>query len=169
MTWLPRRACFLGLWLLAAAWSPAARAEVLGQISSVAIGSAPVRIVLTDGPALAIRVRALPAGHKLFLVIRRLHAASPPGVLYNLFLDLDAGAALPADGDPRTLGTINFFAAVPPGGDVAAVSFDITQNLRAVAAKGGLTRGMPVTIVPMETPAPGAGTVLGSVELVAEH
>ena len=168
MIWLPRRAFCMLTGLLALLSGTPARAELLGQVSPVALGGAPARVTLTSGPLLAARLRALPPGHKLFLVIRRMRATHPPSVLYNLFVDLDAGAAAPAAGDPRAVGTINFYAAVPPGDQAPTVSFDITKNLLALAAKGRLANGMSVTIAPMETPASEAGAVLGSVELVEE-
>jgi hypothetical protein len=168
MTWLLRGALFMMPGLLVLLSCAEARAEVLGQAPSIALGSAPVRVTLTNGPMLAARVRSLPPGHKFYLVIRRLRATGPPGVLYNLFLDLDAGATPPAEGDPRAVGAINFYAAVPPGGNAPTVSFDITENLIALVAKSGLANGLSVTIAPMETPAPDAGAVLGSVELVEE-
>ena len=172
MTWIPRRAfslLFGCLVLLPPAEVRAeVRAEVLGQAASVALGSAPVRVTFGGGAAVATRVRALRPGQKIWLVVRRLRASGPPGVLYSLFLDLDAGAVRPGESDPRSVGTINFYAAVPPNDTAPTVSFDITKNLVALVAKTGLRNEMSVTIVPTAPPAPDAGAVLGSVELVVE-
>ena len=169
MSWLSRRAACLLLGTLGTPLASPAQANVLGQASSIALGRVPVRVAIVEGPLVATRIRALPSGHRLILVARRLRAAAPPGVLYRLLLDLDPGAALPGEKDPRDAGIINFYAAVPPGGNPSTVSFDITANLRAILAKGGLAHGLTVTIAPMETPADGADAAIGALELVEEQ
>lgn len=168
MGWLSRRTVGLSLVCLAVLPAAAARAEVLGGAVSVALGSGPVRIALGQGPAVAARTRGLPAGRRIFLVLRDLRAAAAPGVLYNVFLGLDAGAPLPAGSDPRAVGVINFYSAVAPGDAPLTVSFDITGSLRSLAAGNALRNELAVTIAPADRPAADAGAVLGAVELVME-
>ena len=160
----------IGLLLASLAIAPpaAARAEVLGRATSVALGGGPVRVNLGRGADVAARVRALPSGRKFYLVVHGLHADAAPGVLYDLFLDLDATGPLPAAGDATSVGTINFYAAVPPNDRAPTVSFDITKQVRALAARPEPLRDVSVTLAPAEPPAAEARAFLGSVELVAE-
>ena len=148
-------------------WS-SARAEVLGQAQSVALGANPVRVVLGSGPPVAARLKALPTGRRVFLVIRHLRATAPPGVVYDLFLGLDTDSKPLGHPNTQPIGAINFFAAVPPNDTAPTISFDITKNLLALSASNGLRNDMAITIVPAGVPAADAGTVLGSVELVLE-
>lgn len=144
----------------------AARASVLAQAPSVALGDGPVRVPLGSRSALSERVRSMASGRKIWLVVRQLHADIQPGVVYSLYLDLPAGSALPADSDPRLVGTINFYAAVPPNDTAPTVSFDITKNLIRVLNGSGSSSELVLAIVPAGRPIGHA--VLGSVELIVD-
>ena len=122
------------------------------------------------------RVKALPKDKRLSLIVKNLQADLPPGVLYQLYLELPEGAK----GDKRTphlVGTINFFDAVrhgdahakkPKKGPDRFFQFDITNLARTLHARNLLTATPTLTIAPAGAPAEKANPVIGEI-LVVEH
>ena len=153
----------------------ATSAATTGEIT---LTDKPVRVVLaqkeTSAP-LGSLLRNLPAGHRLYLVLKGLSATQPPGVVYHLYLELPPGAT-PAENDPRYVGTFNFFNFVPlPDADrsardasTPAYSFDVTDIVRTLQARGLLGDSISVTIVPGGRPANGAKAVIGEIALVEQ-
>lgn len=132
----------------------------------VELGAGPTTVTL-DGPEVLSRLDAL-GSRRLHLVLRGLRASQPPGVLYHVYLGLPAGAT-PTGDDPRHVGVVNFYAALATA-DPAKVfySFDATEVVRTLRARGLLRAPLTVTFHPAGEPAPGAQAVVSRVELVAE-
>ena len=168
MTGLPRRAFGLLAGCMGLLPVGVARADILARTGPIALGAEPVRVSLGSGPDLTARLRALAPGRKVRLVIRGMHADSPPGVLFGLFLGLEPDAVLPDDDDPRAVGTINFYAAQSPLDVPFTMSFDVTKKLRLLVDKMRPSNEISLTVVPMDSPARNAGAMLGAVELLLE-
>jgi hypothetical protein len=106
----------------------------------------------------------LPRGNKqAYLVLQDIFADSPPGVGYDVYLDLPAGRP-PGRGDAHYVGTINFF-------DTASdhrreVRLNITDRLKALAEEGQLNATPSVTVVPGATAQ--AESQIGSVAIEVE-
>ena len=126
--------------------------------------------------ALPARIQALAKDKHLSLIVKNLKADAPPGIVYDLYLDLPAGAK----GDkmtPHFIGTINFFDAVRHGdghekmaqkGPERFYQFDITNLARTLHGKNLLAASPTVTIAPAGTPAEKANPVIGEIYIV-EH
>ena len=153
---------------------PDSRSEPMEQgggpakAAEIELGAGPTTVTL-DGRGGASRLDAL-GSRRLSLIVRGLRAGKPPGVLYHLYLNLPAGT-VPAGDDPRHVGIINFYAA--PTGDAAKAdpdrifySFDATEAVRVLRARGLLSDPLTVTFYPAGTPEPGAKAVVSRVELV---
>jgi tyrosinase len=144
------------------------------------LGAEPVRASLqaTAAPAagvapLAGRLAALPESHRLYLVIDNFKADAQPDTLYRVYLDLPDGP--PSDPvNSNYVGSFNFFAAVPHGGDhdhgdiARSISFDITDIASNLDAKGLLKAQHVVTIVPATPPAGDAKPVVGDISFVEQ-
>ena len=112
-----------------------------GKSMTIAVAGGPV--VLGNGPTqvvceaknLGFRVQTLTPNQRIYLVLRELHAAEQPGVLYHLYLDLPQGSQ-PEKNDPHYVGSLNFFNAVPLEGASAGPdaglfrSYDLTTLLK---------------------------------------
>jgi hypothetical protein len=140
----------------------------------VRLVEAPVRVPLSPpagGAGIASAIESMEPGERLFLVLRDLSAAEPPGVLYHLYLSLPPGA-VPAEDDPRHAGSINFYAAVrpePAEPGSAFHSFDVTEAIRALGERGELDEPLMLTILPAGEPAGGSGATVGRIELVVQR
>ncbi len=153
--------------------TPSPLARSAGPLS---LGTQPATAALA-GPALASPLAA--AGHRRYLLLRGLTASAQPGVTYSVYLDLPAGVT-PTANDPRWLGTVNFFAArppgAPPGPDAPSprnhdeerlfFSFDLTDTLAALRRGGLLLPHTTVTFIPDGRPQHGARVVVGRLEIV---
>lgn len=146
---------------------PMEQGNVLARAAGVELGAGPTRVALGGGDV-AARLAAL-GSRRVHLVIRGLRAANPPGVLYYAFLGLPAGA-VPADEDPRHVGILNFYAAQtgPVDPDRIFYSFDATDAVRTLRARGELRDSVTVTFYPVGNLEPGAKPVISRVELVEE-
>ena len=120
------------------------------------------------------RAGTVSATKRWYLMLRGLHAATQPGVLYAVYLDLPANAS-PAQYADHLVGTINFFDAVPhPGHESATVdktrfvSFDASEVVRTLREKKLLTATPAVTIVPIGRPAADAKPVVEEISLVEQ-
>lgn len=128
----------------------------------VALGPAPVRVVLAVSSAdRAALVRAAGAG-KALLRLSHLSARAQPGVVWRVYV------GLPEDTEPdeaRGVGTVNFFNVVAlAGGRPKAdqpLDFAIGRQL------GNLTgeEGVAVTFVAEGAPAPGSDATIGRIEI----
>ncbi|MEB3157609.1 MAG: hypothetical protein VKO26_09265 [Cyanobacteriota bacterium] len=140
------------------------------------MGAQPVSVSLS-GAALGAP-RATPETRR-HLVLRGLTASAQPGVTYSVYIDLPPGATPGAD-DPRRVGTVNFYAARPPGAPVAAegpapredneeklfFSFDLTTAIASMRSRGLLLPQTTVTFIPDGRPEADALVVVGRLELV---
>jgi hypothetical protein len=81
-----------------------------------------------------------------YLVLQNIFAESPPGIGYDVYLDLPAGRTPPGRGDAHYVGTFHFFDANPSRPREAR--FNITQKLVTLAAEGLLSKAPSVTVVP---------------------
>jgi tyrosinase len=117
------------------------------------------------------RVRYLRPGRRLYLVLQDLSAHAPPGVMYDVYLNLPSGAGT-KEALRHWVGDINFFDAVghkhhasdQPG----FVSYDITDLAQALLVKRRLGPPAVVTIVPAGSPAASARPEIGRVMIVEQ-
>jgi tyrosinase len=151
--------------------------------TAMVLGPGPVRINLEPAPTpegavapLTARVKNLAGEKKLYLVLRKLRAEAPPGVLYHVYLDLPQGAPL-EKGQPHYVGAINFFDATAHGDHEGAVEtkgtpkfygLNVTSITKALQEKGLLSEKPALTIAPSGTPAEEAKPVIGEISLVAQ-
>lgn len=137
----------------------------------VTLENEPARVLL-EGSNIVSRVEALPQNQHIFLVLRELHAAEQPGILYHVYLNLPQDAK-PARGDIHSVGTLNFYNAVPlesGGGSNPGIfrSFDVTALLRNLAQQKALGDQITVTIAPSGTAAANAKASIGRIEIVEQ-
>jgi hypothetical protein len=90
--------------------------------------------------------------------------------VYNVYLDLPEGAAMPGADDPHYAGTLNFFHAATGHADHDGgghtVAFNVTDNVAALQGKGQLTAYPSVTLQRVGTePEGGAKPVVRQVYL----
>jgi hypothetical protein len=123
---------------------------------------------------LAGRIRALPAEHKIYLVLRDLRASAAPGVLFHVYLDLPTGAKTAKD-DAHYVGSFNMFNDVVAPGSAASDpkrvsfrSYDITTLARKLEAQHTLSDETTVTIAATHAAAEGSKPVAGRIELVEQ-
>lgn len=149
-------------------------AEAEGPFS---IGGGGVRIPLRpasatasgEGP-LVSRLNALKRGRNIYLVLRGLHADVQPGVLYNVYLDLPAGAK-PEQNDPHYVGLLNFFNSAYEGSADKSdffLSYDITSVAKKLCARKLLGEHTTVTISPANTPEGNPAPTINRVEVVEQ-
>jgi Protein of unknown function (DUF_B2219) len=128
--------------------------------------SSPTRIPLTpagrSGETLGFRI---PRGNtQTYLVLQNIFAESPPGVGYDVYLDLPPGRAPPGRSDVHYVGTIHFFDTSPD--HRREERLNITDSLKALAAEGQLSATPSVTVVPGATAQ--GDSQIGSVAIEAE-
>ena len=144
--------------------------QVIAFVGPVKLQHAPVRVPLqgAEGTPLGAIVDTL-GRRRLYLVLRDLRTDEPPGVLYDLYLDLPAGGR-PRENDPHYVGSFNFYnaAASFAPADARFQSFDISDVARALRARGKLTDRTTITVFAGGTPDAGARPVIGRVELVVQ-
>ncbi len=130
--------------------------------------SRPTRIPLTvgggSGETLGFRIPPPRGDTQTYLVLQNIFAESPPGVGYDVYLDLPPGRAPPGRSDVHYVGTINFFDTAPD--HRREERLNITDNLRALAAEGQLSAPPSVTVVPGATAQ--GDSQIGSVAIEAE-
>lgn len=117
------------------------------------------------------RVRYLRPGQRLYLVLQDLYARAPTDVVYDVYLNLPAGAGS-KQAVAHWVGDVNFFDAVDHKHDHNAepsfVSYDITDKAQALLVKRRLGPTAVVTIVPAGTPAVNARPEIGQVSIVEQ-
>jgi tyrosinase len=165
------------------------------QSGPVALGTGPTRINLrvtapaapppaappTGGQAsaslapLGARLQALPSERRIYVVIADLSAATTPEALYRVYLDLPEGT--PDDPvNSHYLGSFNFFDAGAGGGGhqddhqgaSKPFSFDATNVITNLEARGALKQEHSVAIVPSGQPSEDAKPVVGSISIVEQ-
>jgi tyrosinase len=146
------------------------------QATPIALGPGPVRATLAAPPSpqatvpLATRIANLPATHRLYVVVKGLHANVQPEVLYYLYLELPAQAP-GAAATEYYVGNINFFGTGHThegGSDDKFYSFDVTDLAKRLKAKGLLTDKAELTIAPAGQPASEAKPLIGEVSIVEQ-
>ena len=131
--------------------------------------SRPTRIPLTaargfrEAPRLSDSSRSA-RNTQTYLVLRDIFADVPPGVGYDVYLDLPSGRAPRGRTDVHYVGTINFFDTAPD--HRREERLNITDNLRALATEGQLSAPPSVTVVPGATAQ--GDLQIGSVAIEAE-
>lgn len=146
----------------------------------IELAEQPVRVALVPSPesrvtgSLAARLTTLAPARRIYLRLRDLRAEEQPGTLYQLYLDLPAGA-VPGNDEPRHVGSLNFFNAVRLEGTTPEaravpidVSLDITDVARTLATKKLLKDATSVTIVPSRAPRAGSKPSIGRLEIVEQ-
>jgi tyrosinase len=153
----------------------------------IALAAQPTRAALeTTADALdaqpksfATHVESLGEAGRIYLVIRDLQTDLPPGVLYNLYLDLPQGADA-EQSKGHEVGVINFFHAHPhsqnggghdaPGAADSShantVTFDITDVVRALQKSNQLSPKPELTVAPVGEPAADAKPVIGEASII---
>jgi hypothetical protein len=110
-----------------------------------------------------LRERTLRSGEQLYLVLDRLRIEGDVETVYEVYFELPAGAA-PARSDPHYVADFNFFDA--QSGRRSA-SFNITELVASLQAKGALRDSPVVTIVPNGRPVGAAKPSIASIAIVA--
>src|ERR1700693_1967553 len=130
--------------------------------------SRPTRIPLTaaggSGKPLDFRIPPPRGNTQTYLVFENIFAESPPGVGYDVYLDLPIGRAPPGRSDVHYVGTIHFFDTAPD--HRREERLNITDSLKALAAEGQLSAPPSVTVVPGATAQ--GDSQIGSVAIEAE-
>jgi hypothetical protein len=160
---------------------------VLAAHGTVSLGKLPARVALEPtagqpGGTLALWLRKLPPGRKIYLVLRDLRASAPPGVLFHVYLDLPEGVK-PGKDDAHYVGSFNLFNEVraegPAANDSTADSksdskrasfrsYDITELGRKLESQRLLSEPTTISIQATHPPAEGSKPVIGRIELVEQ-
>jgi tyrosinase len=150
--------------------------KLVTRAAPIQLAATAVRQRLTAPPSptaqvpLGDRIKNLPAGKRLFLVVRGLQSNIEPGVMYDLYLEVPAAAP----GKPSTelyVGSIHFFNAVPVHGMAPPdrpFSFEITDLAKRLNAKGAMATAAELTIVPSGAPSSAAKPVVGEVSIIEQ-
>jgi hypothetical protein len=138
------------------------------------LGSGPVTVTLAPASAseemtLSTALKGLKPEEHLYLVLRDLKASEPPGVAYDVYLDLPPDAH-PKPEDPHTVGTLNFYnsVGVSAGNPGFFFSFDVTGTAKLLQSRNLLNSRTAVTISPSGNPAAHAKAVIGRIELLKQ-
>ncbi|HTC49217.1 MAG TPA: hypothetical protein VK722_17985 [Candidatus Aquilonibacter sp.] len=154
---------------------PDSKMQTLASASlPVKLGSRPITLTLAPASAaeeltLTAALKNLKPEERIYLMIRDLKASEPPGVFYDLYLDLPRGAH-PKPEDAHMVGTLNFYnsVGVSAGNPGFFFSFDVTEIAKSLQAHNLLAGRTSVTVVPSGTPEANAEAVLGRIELVKQ-
>ena len=135
------------------------------------LGPASTRIALVpDGGSDVLRQRLAGRGPdlKVQIVLRDLHAAAQPGVVYNVYFGLPPG---PVPACSEAVGVLNFFAVAPPnpGRSISRV-YDVTDRVQALLSRGLPADRLAVTIAAGsgQIPDTAANPTIGTVDLIIE-
>ncbi len=137
----------------------------------VALGARAVRAVLqpvggSQGKAFSAHATAITTARRVYLVIRGKQTNVAPGVPYNVYLSPPNNVSTQAP-SPHLVGRVNFFdVSHQASSPNAFTSFDITEVMRDLIAKGLLGDSPTITVVPIGTPDPTAKPVLGEISIV---
>jgi hypothetical protein len=104
---------------------------------------------------------------QVYLQITGLSASAQPGMFYNIFLALPAGAT-PSTTAPNYVGALAFFDAVGHEGHTMTKTrmFNVTRQLSELRARGQLTENPKITLIPTGEPAPNSNPIIGEISLV---
>jgi hypothetical protein len=130
----------------------------LAASEQMALTNKPVTTVLQINRDMKSKVAQAAESARVYLVVRRPTADRPPGVTYDVFVNLPPGKK-GAEMTPYLVGTINFFEIRAK----SFVSFDITDRIRGILSAGG---SVNVTLIPDGEPAPDTHPRLQRLELV---
>lgn len=155
--------------------APDSKTKVLAVVAPpVKLGAGAVTVTLapaaaTEATSLSAALKDLKPEERVFVVLRDLKATEPPGVLYDLYLDLPQGTH-PKPEDPRIVGTLNFYnsVGVSAGNPGFFFSFDITSVAKSLQARNLLSGRTTITFVPSGNPAANAEAVVGRIQLVKQ-
>lgn len=141
-------------------------------VGPVALSGGPVRRVLTAPAAGAMTPLAerLTGERRYHVILGGLLADAPPGITYNVYLDLPEGAAPSGVDHPHYAGTFGFFGAVgmadhglDHGHDIA---LDVSDTLNRLRQDNLLQAQTTVTIVPAGIPSASAQPLVRRMELI---
>ena len=123
----------------------------------------PLRVSGGSGENVSLRI---PPGRntQTYLVLQNIFADSPPGVGYDVYLDLPPGRVPPGRRDVHYVGTFHFFDTAPD--HRREERLNITDSFKALAAEGKLSAPPSVTVVPAATAE--GDSQIGSVTIEAE-
>ncbi len=150
------------------------KAKIIASLAKpVSLNDKPVKFSLTLAASantpqdtLLSRIDKAAANNRIYIVLKDLCAAAPPGVLYHVYLDLPDNTR-PADHGDNYVGSLNFFdAEVLPNGRF--FSFDVTDIIRNLRAKKKLSENAAFTILPAGVPEAGAKPVIGVINLIEQ-
>jgi tyrosinase len=150
------------------------QASPVAVARGLVLGARPSRALLQPLDArqgsFADRVRNLPTGRRLYLVLENLFAETPPDVIYDVYLNLPPGASA-KDSQRHRVGDLNFFEAVgheSHGAGGAFFSYDITDLALGLLANKRIGFNALVTIVPVGRPAVSARPTIGKISIVEQ-
>jgi hypothetical protein len=132
--------------------------RILAVSGQVALGQNPVTRMLHIDRDMRTEVEHRGAKARVYLVLRGPVADLPPGIIYNVFLDLPAGEHGHAM-NKYLIGSINFYEMRVR----SFLSFDITSRLNGPGKADGDFR---VTLIPDGNPASDSHIHIDRIELV---
>ena len=144
--------------------------QALRMPGPIALTTAPVRVPLRPPqgqPGIAGAAESLTGG-RVSLLIKGIRSAAPVGTVFGVYLNLPQNAK-PEESLPYRVAQIHFFETGHEGHDTESPKFyrfDITDAVRALAAKKQLGNDLSVTLIPRgEVPAD-ARPVVGEIIVV---
>ena len=131
---------------------------VLAASGQVILRDLPVTQVLHISREMRPKVEHRGAAERVYLVLQRPTADLPPGIAFDVFLDLPPGK----HGDAMSkylIGNMNFYEMRPR----SFLSFDITDRIQENREQANQFK---VTLIPDGKPAPGSHIHIDRIELV---
>jgi hypothetical protein len=113
---------------------------------------------------LSARLRGEVAGRQIYLTFTGVTVQTPPGVVYNVYLNRPAGESDSGPASPHYLGALSFFnASREPCRELA---LNVTAPLDRLLARGELDAHLQLSIVPAVNPDPAAAPRIQSIRLI---
>ena len=152
-------------------------AEQNGVIASnqgpVELNHGETRVALAprgDAAAALQRLASLQPGQQVIVVLRDIHTAAQPGVVYRLYFGLPPGVAA-ATSDAQPIGLLNFFAFGPPNPrrDMSR-SYDVTETIQQLSTKNLSLERIAVTFAVDGggSPAANSHAMIGGIDLIIQ-
>jgi hypothetical protein len=99
-----------------------------------------------ERPSIASRLRGVVAGHQVYLNLTEVKAEDPPGVTYNVYVNLPPDRPPAGTSDPHYVGTFSFFNAL--SSRPTAVAINITPHVERLLSIAEIGDDLRVAIIP---------------------
>jgi hypothetical protein len=125
---------------------------------------------VTDGSgklSIAHQLTNLRNDRRLYLVIKEVNAKQPPETLYHVYLNLQRDKKIGSE-ENQSVGSFNFYASYGAPRPDFFFSYDVTETLRKLQARGLLSEPLMVTLIPANEPASDSRATIGQIQLVEQ-